>query len=73
MNPKLVITIKEFAESFLTVSQQVKISDLTSEHVYFEGRADVIKNSDDVVYSARILGVSNYHSLDTPDGIEIYI
>lgn len=71
--PRITLTVKEFAESFLTFSQQVRISELTSEYVYFEGRAGVIKHSDDVVYSARIQGISNYHSLDTPDGIEIYI
>lgn len=70
---KRIITVKEFADSFLEPLQPVRITDFESEHVYFTGRAEQIQNTDSIVYSARLQCVQQYHGLTEPDGIELFI
>ena len=70
---KRIITVKEFVDSFLEPLQPVRITDFESEHIYFNGKAEQIQNTDNIVYSARLQCVQQYHGLTEPDGIELFI
>lgn len=70
---KAIITVKEFTEKYLDDTQVVHVLDFDSDYSYFYGQASEIKLNWDVVYSARVKKVSNYHSLLTKDGIVLYI
>lgn len=70
---KAVITVKDFVEQYLDDLQIVHIFDYDSDYPYFYGQASEIKLNWDVVYSARVKKVTNYHSLLTKDGIALYI
>lgn len=70
---KAIITVKEFTEKYLDDTQIVHVIDFDSDYPYFYGQASEIKLNWDVIYSARVKKVSNYHSLLTKDGIVLYI
>lgn len=73
---KRIITVREFVEGFLEPLQQIKIVDFESDHVYYTGRADILETylgEQELLWSARIQMISQYHGLTEPDGIEISI
>ena len=73
---KRIITIKEFVEGFLEPLQQIKIVDFESDYVYYIGRVEGLSSfilSNELLWSARIQMISQYHGLTEPDGIEISI
>ena len=69
---KRIITVLEFCEKYLEINQQIQIRDFTDERIYWSGRVkDIPKGA--IEFSARCQQISNYHALNEPDGIALYI
>ena len=69
---KRIITVLEFCEKYLEINQQIQIRDFTDDRIYWSGRVkDISKGA--IEFSARCQQISNYHSLNEPDGIVLYI
>ena len=69
---KRIITVIEFCQLYLEINQQIQIRDFTDECIYWSGRVkDIPKGA--IEFSARCQQISNYHSLNEPDGIALYI
>ena len=69
-----IITVVEYLLDFLEVNQWVQIIDYDSELVYRTCQVKDILN--DPLYehlNRRIKLITNYHSLDHPDGIALFI
>lgn len=69
---KRIITVIEFCKLYLEINQQIQIRDFTDERIYWSGRVKDIPN-EAIEFSARCQQISNYHSLNEPDGIALYI
>ena len=70
---KRIITVKEFVDSYLYPLQDIRIEDLESDYVYFEGTAKIIQDSYGEVYSARLLKIDVHHNLNKKDCLVLYI
>ena len=69
---KRIITVVEFCQLYLEINQQIQIRDFMDDRIYWSGRVkDIPKGA--IEFSARCQQISNYHSLNEPDGIALYI
>lgn len=71
---KRIITVVEFCQLYLEINQQIQIRDFADDRIYWSGRVkDMPMPNEAIEFSARCQQISNYHSLNEPDGIALYI
>ena len=70
---KKAITVKKFCENFLDPNQRIRVTDIDSDYLYTACYVRDILESNEILYSARLQKVTNYHSPTYPDGIELFI